>query len=113
PALERWRGLHVDFPRDADYRRLPIGGCVRDRESPALVHIRKPILPAEGEAETQLRDGSSGIRASSAYCPPLRTSTSDHSEPGSSRKTSSGTAASTIQSSRSSSPSSWPGPQPA
>src|SRR5205085_2476228 len=48
PALERWRGLHVNFARDADYRRLPIGGCVRDRESPALVHIRKPILPAEG-----------------------------------------------------------------
>src|SRR4051795_10916545 len=113
PLLEGRASLHVDLPGNAYDRCVVTRGYIEDREIHCLVHLRTPILPTVRERETQLRDGSSGIRATSANCPPLRSSTLPQSASASSAKTSSGRAGSVIQSSRASSSSSWPAPQPA
>jgi putative membrane protein len=63
-------------------------------------------LAADDRSLHQFSDGSSGIRARSAYVPPLRVSTRLHSSAGSAANSSSGRGVSTIQSSRSSSSSS-------
>jgi hypothetical protein len=74
--------------------------------------IGHAAVPACRSVAHQFCDGSSGIRAISAYWPPLRASTSCHSAPGSSGNSSAGSGASTIHASSSSSSSSWPAPQP-
>src|SRR3954470_16823445 len=112
-ALERGPRLHVDLPRDVDDGRVVVASHIEDREFLALLHFRHLLVPLQRVRKTQFCEGSSGIRASSAYWPPLRASTFAQRVSGSSEKTSAGSAGSTIQSSRPSSSSSCPGPQPA
>ncbi len=83
------------------------GGGGQEGESPNLL-----VAQILGGIRDQLSDGSSGIRAISANCPPLRSSTPLQSVSGSSGNSSAGSGGSTIQESSSSSASSCPGPQP-
>src|SRR4029079_3785384 len=100
PALERGTGLHVDLACHVDDGRVAVRGHVEDRELAALSHVAKRVVPFLPAPKTQFCDGSSGMRASRAYCPPLRSSTLPQRDSGSSEKTSDGCAGATIQSSR-------------
>src|SRR5689334_1204569 len=105
--MERGARLHVDLTCDVDNGRVAVASRIDDREFLALLHFRHLVVPRRRARKTQFCEGSSGIRASNAYCPPFRSSTLPQRVSGSSEKTSADSAGSTIQSSRPSSSSSW------
>jgi hypothetical protein len=91
--------LHFDGTREFLERvlRKRVERSVAREKFDYVVHRRGP-LP---DCSPQFCDGSSGMRAIKAYCPPLRASTSLQSVAGSSGKSSLGRGGSTIQESSS------------
>ena len=89
--------------------RIPQASGTRAASADAVI---PPHRARSSAAPPQLRLGSSGIRESSANCPPLRARTVCQSSSGSSANSSAGSGASMIHASSSISASSWPAPQP-
>src|SRR5581483_5373294 len=89
--------------------RKRVERLVTREELDYVVHGR---VRSPGASRRQFCDGSAGIRAISAYCPPFLANTSLHSVAGSSGNSSLGNGASMIQDSISISASSCPGPHP-